>query len=165
MWTPLARVLAASLLSTLALSACSGDDGDDTATDPAGSSTEETPTAEPTVGTYPAFGAEDYAYTLRVSCFCPDAGVPIRITVQDGDVAEAVFATKGPGHRAGDPAPEYSELTIDEIIDVVNAATEAESVQVDWPEGQDYPSEISIDQSSRIADEEIGYAISRVEVG
>ena len=34
-----------------------------------------------------------------------------------------------------------------------------------WPEGQDYPSEVSIDQSAQIADEEIGYVISDVEVG
>ena len=171
MWTRSARVLAAALLAALALSGCSGDDdGDDTATDTSGTSTEETPPpADPTVGTYPDFEAEDYAYTLQVSCFCPDAGVPIRVTVEGGEVAEAVFSDsgqgKGGGHQAGDPAPEYQELSINDIITELNAATDAENVRVDWPEGQDYPNEVSIDQSAQIADEEIGYTISDVEVG
>jgi hypothetical protein len=38
-------------------------------------------------------------------------------------------------------------------------------VTVEWPEGQDYPSEVYIDESSRIVDEEIGYTISDVVVG
>ena len=165
MWTRSARVLAAALLATLALTACSDDDGDQ-ATDPGSdTSTEETPAAPPTVGTYPAFEAEDYAYTLQVSCFCPDAGVPIRVTVQDGEVAEAAYAEKGAAFQKGDPAPEYWELTINDIIDELNAATDAENVQVEWPDGQDYPSSVSIDQSAQIADEEIGYALSSVDVG
>jgi hypothetical protein len=165
MWTRSARVLAVALLAALALSGCS-DDGDDQATDPGSdTSSEGTPTASPTVGTYPAFEADDYAYTLQVSCFCPDAGVPIRVTVQDGQVAEAVYSEKGSGHQAGDPAPEYAGKTINAIIDELNAATDAEDVQVEWPDGQEYPSSVSIDQSSKIADEEIGYTISSVDVG
>jgi hypothetical protein len=59
--------------------------------------------------------------------------------------------------------PDFRAITINDIIDELNAATDAESVQVRWPEGQGYPSLVSIDQSSRIADEEIGYTIRRVE--
>jgi hypothetical protein len=166
MWTRPARILAAALLAALALSGCSDDDGGDTATDPGSDpTTQDTPTADPTVGTYPAFEAEDYAYTLQVSCFCPDAGVPIRVTVADGEISEAVYGEKGAGHQEGDAAPEYWELSINDIIDELNAATDAENVQVKWPDGQDYPSSVSIDQSSKIADEEIGYTISSVDVG
>jgi hypothetical protein len=166
MWTRSARVLAAALLATLALSGCSDDDGDDKATDPGSDpSTQETPTSAPTVGTYPTFEAEDYAYTLQVSCFCPDAGVPIRVTVADGEISEAVYAEKGATFREGDAAPEYWELSINDIIDELNAATDAENVQVEWPGGQDYPTSVSIDQSSKIADEEIGYTISSVDLG
>jgi hypothetical protein len=170
MWSRSARVLAATLLTALALSGC-GDDGDDTATDADtnGETTSESssgpPTDTPTVGTYPTFEPQDYAYTLAVTCFCPDAGVPVRVTVEEGKVAEAVYAKKGAGVDRGEAAPEYRELTINDIIEELNASTEAESVQVDWPDGQDYPSTVSIDQSSRIADEEIGYTISEVEVG
>lgn len=166
MITRSAHLLAAALLAALPLSGCSGADGDDTATDPGSdSSTEGTPTASPTVGSYPAFEAESYAYTLHVSCFCPDAGVPVRVTVTNGEVVDAVYGEKGPGHRAGDAAPDHRQLTINEIIDELNAATDAETVRVVWPDEQDYPSEVSIDQSSRIADEEIGYLISDVEMG
>ncbi len=161
-------MLAAALLAALVLGGCGDDDGD-TATDAgdettAGSPT-DSPTATPTVGTYPEFEPDDYEYTLAVACFCPDAGVPVRVTVRDGVVSEAVYERKGSDADPGDPAPDYRRLTINDIIKELNASTEAESVRVEWPEGQDYPSEVYIDQSSRIADEEIGYTISDVDVG
>jgi hypothetical protein len=168
MWTRPARVLAAAVLTALALAGC-GDDGDDAATDPGGETTgglpSASPTDTPTVGTYPEFEPDDYEYTLAVSCYCPDAGMPVRVTVRDGVVSEAVYERRGQGVGQGDPAPDSRALTINDIIDQLNASTEAESVRVEWPEGQDHPSDVYIDQSSRIADEEIGYAISDVDVG
>jgi hypothetical protein len=164
MRTRSARVLAAALLTALALTGCSDDGDDGTATDTSGEET-PSPTASPTVGTYPAYAPEDYSFTLTVSCFCPDAGVPIRVTVAGGKVAEAVYGEKGPGHAAGDPVQQLRAVTIDGIIDELNAATDAERVEVEWPAGQDYPSEVYIDQSARISDEEIGYTIADVQVG
>ena len=157
------RLLAASLLTALALTGCG--DADDTATDSgdakdAGGS----PSGSPAVGTYPDFEPTDYEYTLLVSCYCADAGVPIRVTVADGTATEAVYAEKGSGFAKGDPVPDYRARSINAIISDLNAATDAESVTVEWPEGQDYPSEVYIDESSRIADEEIGYTISEVDV-
>jgi hypothetical protein len=159
MWTRTARLVAAGLLTALALSGCGGDEAD-TANDP-----EPRETATPTVGTYPEFEPQDYRYTLVVSCFCPDAGVPVRVTVEGGEVTEAVYARAVAGMKKGDPAPEHRELTINDVIAEINAATEAESVRVEWPEGQDHPDQVYIDQSRRIADEEIGYTISAVQVG
>ncbi len=161
--------LAATVLAVLALGACSDDDGGtDRATDPAdtrvdGGSPSDSPS--PTVGTYPAFEPDDYSYTLLVTCFCPDAGVPVRVTVADGEVTEAVYDARSGGVRRGDPAPDFRALSIQDVIDELNAATGAETVRVEWPEGQDHPSEISIDQSTRIADEEIGYTITDVVTG
>jgi hypothetical protein len=157
------RLLAASLLTALALTGCG--DADDTATD-SGDTKEAggSPSGSPTVGTYPDFEPTDYDYTLLVSCYCPDAGVPIRVTVTDGNAAEAVYAQKGSGFAKGDPVPDFRAKSINDVITEVNAATEAESVTVEWPEGQDYPHKVYIDESSRIADEEIGYTISDVEV-
>ncbi len=162
-----ARPLAAALLTALALTGCSDDgDGGDTATDPGGDrQSGTTPSASPTVGTYPSFEPTDYEFTLRVSCFCPDAGVPVRVTVVDDAVASAVYAKRTDAFDKGAAAPDYRAVTIDDVIAELNAAVDAESVRVEWPEGQDYPSEVSIDLSSRIADEEIGYLISDVEVG
>jgi hypothetical protein len=157
------RLLAASLLTALALTGCG--DGNDTATDSGGDENAGgTPSSTPTVGTYPDFEPQDYAYTLLVSCYCPDAGVPIRVTVSNGE-AEGVYAQKGSGFAKGDPVPGYRAQSINDIITALNGATEAESVTVEWPEGQDYPNEVYIDESSRIADEEIGYTISDVVVG
>lgn len=170
MWTRSARVLAAALLASLALSGCGGDDTatDPVGEDPAGGSTSDSPSASPTdaptVGSYPEFGPDDYEYTLQVSCFCPDAGVPVRVTVTDGDVSEAVYARSGRGFDKGSAAPDHRAVTINDVIAAANT-TDAESVQVDWPDGQDYPNDVFVDQSSRIADEEIGYTISDVDVG
>jgi len=162
MRTSTPRLLAASLLTALALTGCG--DGDGTATDRGDDTPGGTPSGTPTVGTYPDFEPQDYAYTLLVTCYCPDAGVPIRVTVSDGE-AEGVYAEKGSGFAKGDPVPDHRAQSINDIIAELNAATEAEQVTVEWPEGQDYPSEVYIDESSRIADEEIGYTISDVVVG
>ena len=156
------RLLAASLLTALALAGCG--DGADTATDPGDEKAVGTPSSSPTVGTYPDFEPQDYEYTLLVSCYCPDAGVPIRVTVSNGE-ADGVYAQKGSGFAKGDPVPEFRAKSINDIITALNGATEAESVTVEWPEGQDYPARVYIDESSRIADEEIGYTISDVVVG
>jgi hypothetical protein len=159
-------VLVAAVAATFVLTAC-GTDSDDTATDPAGTpSTSATPTPEdpPTVGTYPSFEPDDYAFTLDVSCFCAGAGTPIRVTVVDGEVTEAVYAANGRGVKKGDEADGRMAVTIDEVIDAAND-TEAASVEVTWPEGQDYPSSVNVDQDERMADEEIGYGVSDVVVG
>ena len=155
------RLLAASLLTALALTGCG--DGDDTATDSGTEKAGGAPSESPTVGTYPDFEPQDYEYTLLVSCYCPDAGVPIRVTVSNGQ-AEGVYAQKGSGFAKGDPVPAIRARSINDIISALNDATKAESVTVEWPEGQDYPSDVYIDESSRIADEEIGYTISDVVV-
>ena len=170
MWTRPARALAPALVAVIVLGGCSDDSSDDRATDrttdrESTGTPSDSPSASPTVGTYPEFEAEDYAYTLLVSCFCPDAGIPVRVTVRQGEVEEAVYAANSAGIDRGDPAPDFRALTINDVIGELNGATGAESVRVDWPDGQDYPSEVSIDQSARIADEEIGYTLTDVAVG
>ena len=37
-------------------------------------------------------------------------------------------------------------------------------MDVTWPEGGDYPTEVYIDRDERMADEEIGYTLSDVKV-
>lgn len=165
------RLLLALAALALLASGCGGDDGPDVASDP-GSVTptvEPTPTDDPADGTYPGFAPTDYTYQLSVSCFCPDAGTPIAITVVDDEVTEAVLAVDGTGRgggEKGDPAADYLRRTIDNLIDEANAARSAgaASVEVTWPDGQDYPTSIRIDQSTMMADEEVGYTISDVEV-
>lgn len=166
--------IVAALAACLVLVGCSSDDGPTAANDPAGSSagdtssptpgSEETqPTAEPTVGTYPTFDPQDYSYTLRVSCFCADAGNAVRVKVVAGKAVEATWSKTRNGDTKGDPAPDYRRITINTVIDAAND-TEAAQIDVTWPAGQDYPTSVYIDQDTMMADEEIGYDISDVVV-
>jgi hypothetical protein len=162
---------AAALLLPLTLTACgSGDDGHDVAPDPAPTSATSTPTptptASPTVGSYPEFAPTDYTYTLGVSCFCMGAGAPITVTVADGQVVKAVYAqddTGRGGAHAGDPAEQRYWMTINDVIAQANN-TQADQVTVDWPAGQEYPNQVSVDQHRDMADDEIYYTISDVQV-
>jgi len=162
--TRLALAASAASLS-LFLTGCGGD-GSDVASDPgtAPASIEATPTADPTVGTYPSFAPEDYTYTLVVACFCVGGGTPIDVTVRDGEVVDAVYDGDGRGADAGTPADQFMWLTINDVIDEANN-TEAASVRVEWPSGQDYPNSVYVDEHLNMVDEERGYQVSQVVVG
>lgn len=162
----LVRPAALALAAALLMAGCGSDSGADspTAVDPTPTSTApESPTADPTVGTYPAYEPQDYAYTLHVMCFCMGTDSGIRITVEEGKVTEAIYADDGRGIQAGDPVDGHWSLTIDDIIDAANN-TKAAQVDVTWPAGQDYPSKVYVDLAKNIADEEMGYSISDVTV-
>ncbi len=163
----------AALVLPLSLAACSGDDGDDVASDPAPTSAtaspSETPspTAEPTVGTYPEFEPTDYTFELTVSCFCVGAGAPIEVTVENAVVVGAIYGPGSDGGRGGvkpgDPADKHYWLTINDVIEQAND-TEAARVDVDWPAGQDYPNSVYVDTAENVADDEVGYTIANVVV-
>jgi hypothetical protein len=167
----------AALAMPLALAACGSDDDGDIASDPAPTSATATPTPtptssptpaeEPTVGTYPLFEPTDYTFELTVQCFCMGSGTPIEISVVNSEVVGALYAeddTGRGGTNAGDPADHAFWLTINDVIDKAND-TEADRVEVDWPEGQDYPNRVYVDGSKNMADDEIGYEIAHVQVG
>ncbi|GAB3257444.1 DUF6174 domain-containing protein [Nocardioides dilutus] len=154
---------AAALSLSLALAACGGD-GNDVASDPGSGPATGDPTAAPTVGTYPPFEPEDYTYTLVLACFCVGGGTPVDVTVRDGEVVDAVYDGDGRGADAGTPADEFLWLTINDVIDEANN-TEADSVRVEWPAGQDYPTSVYVDEDRDTVDEERGYQVSDVVVG
>lgn len=170
--THLLRPAAAAVLALALLAGCGSDPApvasDPVATDLDADSPAATPTPapspSPTVGTYPDFAPDDYAYTLAVTCFCADMGAPVRITVVDGAVTDATYTKDGRGVRRGTQAPDYRRLTIDDVIEAAND-TGAARVDVEWPEGQDHPTSVYVDTDERMADEEIGYALSDVVVG
>ncbi len=105
-------------------------------------------------GTYPAYPFTDYAYTLRLSCFCPNAGAPYRINVQDGEVTQV-------SHKGDVVTAEWLNLTLNDIIAAANDAG-AHEVNVRWPQGQDHPTSVWVDQSRLMVDEERGYHVSDV---
>lgn len=155
-----------TLLLGATLSGCGRESEEPIATEPtpeSASSSPASPSAEPTVGTYPAFAHDDYDFTVRVSCFCMDAGVPVRVEVRGGKVEAASYLTKGPGHKAGQRAPEFRWVTLADIVAAAND-TKAARVDVTWPSGQEYPTTVYVDQDEMMADEEIGYDVSDVEV-
>jgi hypothetical protein len=164
---PVALALTALALP-FALAACSGDDGGRLVADPAPTlaspTATATPTPTPTPDGYPAFEPKDYTYDLAVQCFCMGAGVPVEVSVVNGEVVAAVYLeddTGRGGTAAGDPADKLFWLSINDLIDKANDP-DAERVDVDWPAGQAYPNQVYIDGREDIADDEIGYSISNV---
>ena len=65
--------------------------------------------------------------------------------------------------KEGDQADKSFWITINDVIDQAND-TEAARVDVEWPDGQDYPTSVYVDGSEDIADDEIGYTIANVVV-
>ncbi len=165
-----APLLPALLLALGLLAAC-GDDEPTEADDPTSESVSESgspdpdePTATTTVtgdAEYPAFGESDYTYVLEQICYCPLTG-PVRVTVEDGEVTEAVTVTRAPGTPKGSDAPDYQRLTIDDIIGFANDP-EVASADVTWPDDSDWPTSVAIDHIERAVDDEVTYLIRKVE--
>jgi len=155
---------AAVAMALTALAGCSGDDEGDTATDPATKSDTTTePTDPPDVGSYPELEATDYTYLLEQQCYCPLTG-PVKVTVEDGEVTSSVILKGGQGMKKGSVAPDYLHLSINDVIARAND-TGAAAVVVDWPDGQDWPNKVSVDQIANAVDDEVTYVISDVSVG
>lgn len=153
---------AATVLALAALAGC-GDDESTTATDSSReSATTSDPTSPPTVGSYPELDATDYSYVLEQICFCPVTG-PVKVTVEDGEVTSAVITKSSPGMKKGSDAPEYLWITINEVIAYAND-TEAAEVDVEWPEGQDWPSKVAVDRMENAVDDEITFLVRNVQV-
>ncbi len=152
---------------TLALGGCGGEDevARDEPTPTGSPSSEPAPSSPPDDG---GFAPTNYSYTLEVSCYCPYAAVPVRVSVEDDTVVDAVFERGGGrgGAVRGEQAPELLRLSIE---DVLAEAQEAESagaheVTVAWPDESEHPTEVYIDRNETAVDEEVGYALSGLEV-
>ena len=150
------------------------DNGSDNGTgvDPgAAASTTPSPTPSPTgtvsttqkIGEHPAYPHADYSYDLEVQCFCPSFGQPVRVTVQDGEVASAVWTKKGPGHaRGAEATEEWVRLSINEVLSEA-ADPRWDAVEVTWPAGQDHPDRVAIDRVENAVDDEVTYLLRNVE--
>ena len=100
-------------------------------------------------------GPADYAYTLRVVCYCVYTG-PVRVTVTDGAVASAV-ALEEPG---GVPQALVDEiaLTLAELTALTaRAEREADDVSVRFDPTYGFPTELSVDWIAEAADDEATY--------
>ncbi|MBF4161896.1 DUF6174 domain-containing protein [Nocardioides acrostichi] len=125
-----------------------------------------TSTATATATPSPTGLPTDYSFTLTTTCYCLDAGTPVRVTVRGGEVTAATYLRDATGRgtaRAGAPAPPGRQLTLAEVVAQAER-TDAASVDVDWPQGQTWPDEVRIDESARVADDEVAYTVSDVTV-
>lgn len=147
------------------LTACGTESGDDHLDVAGQDPTTETPTVAPTGPPWPEFAATDYTFVYSRSCYCPDATTKIRVTVVGGTATDATYAESGPGFTKGTPAEApFHRITIADIIAEANSE-DADTIEVTWPEGQEWPSKVFIDQIERGVDDEITFEIHSVQVG
>jgi len=102
-------------------------------------------------------GIDDYEMIYDPVCFCgwmPDAPPPFRVRVIDGVIESAVSI------ETGQPAPPWSAMTVDEMMERIASATDPASPawQVNGTMDVLYglPTTWFIDESLLIADEEFG---------
>ncbi len=106
----------------------------------------------------------NYRYTLQVGCFClPEVTQPVVIEVRNGKVVSMIGVnTRKPVN------PEYFKdyNSIPKLFNLVqNAiANRAHRISVTYHPTRGYPTQISIDQSQQMADEERYFTIERLEV-
>ena len=98
---------------------------------------------------------DDYAYTLRVGCFCgPEVTRPVVVTVRDGVRQSVVYEDDG---TPVDAAYLNRFPTIGGLFDIVDDAIErrAHRLDVTYHPALGYPTSIGIDYELNAADEEL----------
>jgi len=98
-----------------------------------------------------AHGVRDYSFRLTVSCYCPDAGTPVIVTVRDGRV-------RGAGRFAKTLGTIPRQFT--RISGALNARGAGESV-VRYDRFRGYPRSARLNPAKRVIDEEISWTVDR----
>ena len=108
-----------------------------------------------------------YRFELSIGCFCAFRDqMPLTVEVQDGQI---VYMATVDGTLVLDTDQNYElyapHATIDLLFAEIDAAVNdgADSVTVTYDATYGFPTEIAIDQSQEIADEEMYYSISGFE--
>ncbi|MDP2470441.1 MAG: DUF6174 domain-containing protein [Candidatus Palauibacterales bacterium] len=105
-------------------------------------------------------GLEDYAYTYRMSCFCPPQLLEnARVSVSEGKVSAVQLL------ESDIPAPPETYdvyATIDDLFDRLarDLASDPAVFEVTYDASLGYPTSARIDISEQIADEEYSFAAS-----
>ena len=98
-----------------------------------------------------------YTMTITRSCFCPpEYRGPYTVAVDGGEVASVTYE--------GRPAEVGEPPTVDALFALLESAYAEGAARVDvtYHDELGYPLELWIDRDERLADEEIGYAISEL---
>lgn len=123
---------------------------------PSGPAAPRSPELDAARERWEAAGLDGYEMTLRRVCFCPapDYTGPFGVTVRGGELAAVTLD----GVRVDDDRGE----TVEDLFELIeNAyARKAETVAVEFDPELGYPTNVSIDYSAQVADEEIGYMVS-----
>ncbi|MGQ0766443.1 MAG: DUF6174 domain-containing protein [Gemmatimonadota bacterium] len=103
-----------------------------------------------------ANGSTDYEYVLRQNCYCILGGQPVRVTVRQGQMTQAILIS------TGQPVPANLRagfLTVDQLFDLLEDAINqrAHNIRVTYDDDLGFPVDFFIDYSEQIADEERGY--------
>ena len=105
-------------------------------------------------------GPADYAFTLRVGCFCPYAG-PLRITVNEDEVVDVRQLDPQDGEGNVDDWIEQQAMTLAELDALVDRAhREADDVTVEYDPTYGFPTDVYIDWIKDAVDDEIGYTVT-----
>ena len=102
----------------------------------------------------------DYEFTLRINCFCPQERVgPHLIKVVNDEI---VFVNNQPY----DPAATGELVTIDELFSFVESGIDGNPYRktIEYNSTYGYPQYVFFDYSKTMADEEIGYQLSDFKV-
>jgi hypothetical protein len=106
----------------------------------------------------------NYRYTLSNSCFClPDARGPVVIEVRNGQTTSITSVATG---QPVDPQFFQQYNTIPKLFDVIQDAIDrrAYSLNVRYNHRLGYPTQIDIDYSSQLADEEVYLSIENFQI-
>ncbi len=104
-------------------------------------------------------GIYNYAFTLRVNCFCPIETVgPHKIIVVNNQIQSV-------NGQSYDPGKHTFVKTIDELFEVIRINLEKKPYRktLEYDDRYYFPSNIYFDLSEMIADEEIGYLVTEFQ--
>ena len=106
----------------------------------------------------------DYRFVLERRCYCAGPN-RVRIQVRDGKVVGVEDLETG--QVLTDPATLRHYPTIDEILALIDRAMtrHPDNLTITYDRHLGYPARVYIDDSYRMADDEIDYRISEVVIG
>lgn len=109
-----------------------------------------------------ALGITDYSFTATVSCFCAgELFRPATVVVRGGVIESASYVDDG---QPVDPVFLPAYQTIDEMFETIADAIERKAVRLEVTYDPDlhYPTDVYIDISEQIADEEQGFTATEL---
>jgi hypothetical protein len=102
-------------------------------------------------------GILDYDYVRTWNCFCAHRGMPLRISVRNGQATSITVVTTGQSLAVEYPERETIEGLFRIVADAY--ASGAARVDVEYDQAHHYPRRVWIDHSTQAADEEEGWQI------